>query len=384
MDHSLTEEALAELTALDDPPCMSLYMPTHRHAPDNQQDPIRFRNLVKDLEASLRQRYPAKDTQSLLAAFESHGQDREFWNHSLDGLAVLGSRKGFRVFRLQQAVPALAMVASSFHTKPLRRFLQSIDRYQVLGLSKNRAQLFEGNRNTLDAIDPAPGFPADIVDALGAELTEPHQTVSSYGGVGGGRGPMRHGHGSKKDEVDVDTARFFRAVDRAVLEQHSKSSGLPLVLAALPEHQSVFRRVSHNPFLLTAGLDTNPDSLTLDELRQRVWEVVEPHYSARQDAMTEAFAAARAHGLGSDDLEQVAKAAVAGRVATLLIEADREIPGRLDAATGHIGAAALSDPEVDDVLDDIGELVATMGGVVRVIEAERMPVRSGLAATYRY
>jgi hypothetical protein len=100
--------------------------------------------------------------------------------------------------------------------------------------------------------------------------------------------------------------------------------------------------------------------------------------------MTEAFSAAQAHGLGSADLTQVAKAAAAGRVATLLIEADREIPGRLDAATGNIGAAVLHDPEVDDVLDDIGELVATMGGVVRVIAADRMPVRSGLAATYRY
>ncbi|MFP5405867.1 MAG: dihydropteroate synthase, partial [Gammaproteobacteria bacterium] len=28
-------------------PCLSLYQPTHRSFPDNQQDPIRFRNLVK-------------------------------------------------------------------------------------------------------------------------------------------------------------------------------------------------------------------------------------------------------------------------------------------------------------------------------------------------
>jgi hypothetical protein len=29
--------------------------------------------------------------------------------------------------------------------------------------------------------------------------------------------PMRHGHGSKKDEIHIDSERFFRAVDRAVL-----------------------------------------------------------------------------------------------------------------------------------------------------------------------
>ena len=31
------------------PPCISLYQPTHRRHPDNQQDPIRFRNLVTEV-----------------------------------------------------------------------------------------------------------------------------------------------------------------------------------------------------------------------------------------------------------------------------------------------------------------------------------------------
>ncbi|MGQ0699043.1 MAG: hypothetical protein ACT4PZ_12470 [Panacagrimonas sp.] len=47
MNNRLTVESLAELTAAQTPPCLSLYQPTHRHRPDNQQDPIRFRNLVK-------------------------------------------------------------------------------------------------------------------------------------------------------------------------------------------------------------------------------------------------------------------------------------------------------------------------------------------------
>jgi len=41
----------------------------------------------------------------------------------------------FRVYRLQRPVPELAIVADSFHTKPLLRILQSADRYQVLALT---------------------------------------------------------------------------------------------------------------------------------------------------------------------------------------------------------------------------------------------------------
>lgn len=379
-----TIEASAELVSAQQSPCLSLYQPTHRRRPDNQQDPIRFGNLVKELEASLRRKYPDAETRPLLEPFEALARDHAFWNHTLDGLAVLGGPGLFRVFRLQRPVAELAVVSDSFHTEPLRRFLQSVDRYQVLGLSLRKIQLFEGNRDALDEIDPAPGVPRTMTEALGYELTDPHSTVASYGGVGVDSMAMHHGHGGKKDQADNDMERFCRAIDRAVLKRHSRPSGLPLILAALPEHHHLFRQVSHNPFLIVDGLTINPDTLPIDELRERAWHVMEPHYKARLAALTDGFAVAKSRGLGSDDLAEVAQAAATGRVATLLIEADRQIAGRLDDETGRIEHADPSHPQVDDLLDDLGELVVKMGGRVLVIPAERMPGRTGLAASYRY
>jgi len=380
----LTIDSLAELASVRQGPCLSLYQPTHRHRPDNQQDPIRFRNLVKEMETSLRKDYPDVDVQTLLEPFQTLAHDRDFWNHTLDGLAVLGSPSLLRVFQLQRRVAELAIVADSFHTKPLRRFLQSSGRYQILGLSLRSIRLLEGDRNVLDEIDPDPGVPRTIKEALGYELTDPHQTVASYGGVGRGSTPMHHGHGGRKDEVDSDTDRFFRAVDRAVLEHHSRPSGLPLLLAALPEHHHPFRQISQNPFLMVEGLTSNPDSLSIDQLRERAWQVIEPQYQSRLAALTEEFAVASSNGLGSDDLAQVAQATAAGRVATLLIESDRQIAGRLDGATGRVEVADLSDPKVDDLLDDLGEIVEQMGGRVVVVQAEQMPGQTGLAAIYRH
>jgi hypothetical protein len=385
MDTSLTAESLAELTAINPPTCLSLYQPTHRHRPDNQQDPIRYRNLVKALEASLRHQYSAQEISTLLAPFEALARDQEFWSHTLDGSAVLGAPEFFRVFRLQRRVPELALVASSFHTKPLRRFLQSADCYQVLGLSRSGFRLFEGNRDTLDEVQLAEGIPQTLEAALGDELTEPRQTVASYGGTSGGTGvAMHHGHGGRKDQLDLDAERFFRVVDRAILRHYSRVSELPLILAALPEHHHLFRKISHNPFLLEVGLPANPDGLSMEELRQRVWEVVEPQYQARQLALAEEFSEAKAHGLGSDELVQVAQAAACGRVATLLIESGRQIAGRLDSASGQVQRADLSDPDVDDLLDDLGKLVVSKGGEVRVIPGDRMPGNTGLAAIYRH
>ncbi|MBA3611425.1 MAG: hypothetical protein H0W49_00625 [Nitrospirales bacterium] len=380
----LTSDLIAELVSDHQPPCLSLYQPTHRRHPENQQDPIRFRNLVKELETSLRQKYPAVETRLLLEPFEALAHDHDFWTHTHDGLAVLAAQGLFHVFRLQRPVAELAVVADSFHTKPLRRFLQSVDRYQVLGLSLQKIRLFEGNRDALDEIDLVPGVPRTITEALGDELTDPHSTVASYGGVGGASAPMHHGHGGKNAEIDIDADRFFRAVDRAVLEHYSRPSGLPLILAALPEHHHRFHNISHNQFLMAEGLTINPDALAIDELPKRIWEVIEPQYQARLAKLADEYAVAKSHELGSDDLTQVAQAAAAGRVATLLIEANRQIAGRLDCATGEVKLADLSHPQVDDLLDDLGELVEKMGGRVLIIPAERMPGRTGLAATYRH
>jgi hypothetical protein len=382
--HVITHDFFAVLLETHAPPCLSLYQPTHRHHPDNQQDPIRFRNLVQALEESLRQTYPTREIQPLLAPFQVLADDHHFWQHTRDGLAVFGAPGMFRVYRLQRPVAELVIVAESFHTKPLMRMVQSADRYQILGLNRQAIKLFEGNRDALDEVELAQGVPRTLTEALGEALTEPHHTVASYGGVGQASMPMHHGHSGTQDEADSDAERFFRAVDRAVLEYHSRPSGLPLVLAALPEHHHLFHQVSHNPLLMAEGIDIHPDALPIDALRDRAWRVVEPHYLARLARLVEEFGGARSQGRGADDLAQVAEAAVAGRVATLLIEADRQVPGRIDAATGGIAFHDLAHPEVDDLLDDLGELVLKKGGHIVIVPTERMPTRTGIAAIYRY
>jgi hypothetical protein len=289
----------------------------------------------------------------------------------------------FQVYRLQRPVPELAVVADSFHIKPLIRIMQSVDRYQVLALNRREIKLFEGNRDVLDEIGLAPGLPRTITEALGEELTEPHQTVASYG-MGAGATPSRHGHGGKMDEIDRDTERFFRVIDRAILEKHSHPSGLPLMLAALTEYHTPFRKLSHNSFLMADGLETNPNALSLDELRQQAWKKVEPLYLKRLDHLVESYQTDCSRQLGSDDLTQVAQAAVAGRVATLLVEAEREVPGRINPATGQIELGDISNPDIDDILDDLAQTVMRLKGDVVVVPAEWMPSSTGVAATYRF
>ena len=109
-----------------------------------------------------------------------------------------------------------------------------------------------------------------------------------------------------------------------------------------------------------------------------------PLYLERLGALVERFGEANAKGLGSGDLSDIARAAAAGRIATLLIEADRVIPGRFDRVSGAIEFAPIENPGVDDLLDDLGELVLKTGGEVVIVPPERMPTDTGIAAIYRF
>src|SRR5262245_28414572 len=88
-------------------PWVSIYLPTHRSHPDNVKDPIRFKNLVTEVENSLNRRHPVREVRALVEPLNRLQANATFWNHTLDGLAVLASAARFDVFKLPRAVPEL-------------------------------------------------------------------------------------------------------------------------------------------------------------------------------------------------------------------------------------------------------------------------------------
>lgn len=363
-------------------PFITLYQPTHRHRPENKQDLIRFKNLVQEIENSLREKYNKKKIEEIMKPFYSLAEDRLFWNHTLDGLAILRAGDKCTIYNLQRPVKELALVSDSFHIKPLIRIFQSADRYHLLGLSRNEFTLYEGNRYGFEEIEMDPNIPRTLKEVVGEEYSKPYVTAGTYGGPGGAG--TFHGHGSRKDEINKDTEKFFRYVDRFVLENYSRPSGLPLMLVALGEYHTLFYNISYNPFLMEDGIKISYEALDGTQLRESVWEKIEPLYLEKTRSLVEEYNEACAKFLGSDDLAQIARAALNNNINTLMIESDRIVPGKINLDTGELIRGDLKDPDTDDLLDDLAEMVFKNRGEVVVLPKERMPTSTGAAAIYRY
>jgi hypothetical protein len=375
-----------ELLAEHEAPCISVYLPTVRLGrPENANNHLKLEDQIKRVEQQLRERYKAHETETLVRPLRQLLDDHAFWEQPASGLAIFASPDFFHVQRLDRAVPVHAEVANSFHLKPLIRSQQFTGKYQVLCLAQRNVRLFEGNQDRFEPVELR-NVPRTTGEALSIQINETLTTDASAPS-----GQTRHDAKAKyqttAEQVSVDDndlERFFRIIDQSIWDNHSRAAGLPIILCALEKYQSLFRSIAKNPNLVPQGIVVNPDAVDIERLRTEAWQIIEPYYQEQVQRLVEAYQMARARQQGSEDLRQVAEAATFSRVGTLLVDADKHVGGRIDPASGHVEFGDTSQPDFDDLLDDIAEKVIKTGGQVMVMPSQQMPTETGVAAIYRF
>lgn len=382
MLYKLVERFPEDMIFKEEGPLVSLYQPTHRIFPDNKQDVIVYKNLLRTIENSLKLLVDDSESDELMKPLYAIKDDKEFWNNTYDGLAILVNKKNCIVYKLREPVKELAIVANSYYVKPLIKAFQALEQYQVLGLSRENFNLYQGNRYGFEELVIDEDQPKTMEDVLGDQKTESYLSHGSYGGTGAPT--MYHGHDDPKQEADKDTEKYFRYVDQFVYEHYSKKAKLPLILIALSQYHSYFRTLSNNPYLIQEGIDKSIESMNLSEIRASVADVIERINKEKYEKNTEAYAQANANSLGASDIAQIAKAAFEGRVKTIMIEEDKIVSGSLDFETGKITFGDIDKPDNSDVINELVQLVLLNGGEVLVLSKAHMPSETGVAAIYRY
>jgi len=319
---------------------------------------------------------------SIMEPFYKLEEDRNFWNNTLDGIAVLANENKCIIYNLQVPVKEFAVVNNSFHIKPLIQAFQHVESYQLLGLSHNNFSLYQGNKYGFSEIEIDSDISRTLGEVLGKQTTEPSLNHGAFGGAG--RATVYHGQGDKKEEDDKDTEKYFRYVDHYVYDNFSKVSKLPLILVSLKEYHTQFKNLSNNQYLIEEGIDYSYDSLEMEQLMSKVLEIIEPLNLEKTKTIIEAYKNAEAESMGSSELVQVSKAAYESKVKTILIEENRIISGNIDYNTGKIKSGNIDNPEFGDILNDLAGLVLNKGGNVFIISKDQIPDTTGVAAIYRY
>jgi hypothetical protein len=378
---TLNRETLQQLAQHQEYPCVSLLMTTHRSHPEKSIDPLTFKNLVKELKNQLGQEH------QLLAPLEKLYEDRDFWNHQNSGLAIYTNSHVFKIFSLPVCLPSLSVVADSFHVKPLYRYFQEQISFQLLALNQNDVRLFEGDCYSIRPLEISGKVPLTMEEALGSELTDNHLNTAFSTGNGSrklanqGTGNVVHGYLEKSTEQQRDAERFFRAVDKSVYEHFSKPSGLPLILASLPEHQTLFRTSSKNPLLMAVGITQNAADLPQDKLKELACEVLAPLKGELVKNVLQHQQSAASSGKSNWELSAVVKDALDGKIDTLLLEENKIVKGRILTEERDV---EYTDEGTDDILDDLAAIVIEKAGNIILLKKEEMPHTTGAVSINRF
>lgn len=376
----LTREQLEHLAAQRNGPCVSIYMPTHKTGRDVRQGPIRFKNLLSEAQAALKERGMRDlDIEDYLAPVRGLLDDNDFWQHQSDGLAVFRSPEGWREYRLPLRFSELAHVEDRFYLKPLLPLLSGDGRFYLIAISQKRVRLFECTRFTVREIDLT-DVPQSLRDAVGYDWEE--RSLQFHTAMGG-RPALFHGQGAPDEDEKEEIAQFFRRVDegvRSLLEDQDP----PLVVAAADYEITIYRDVSKYPNVVGEGVKGNPDSVKPDELREQAWERVEPLYRAAREGAAARFHDLLGTGRASADLTEVVLAAHDGRVDTLFVACDAHRWGRFDSGARTVIEHAQRENGDEDLLDLVAVEGLTSGSTVYALAADEVPGKGVAAAIFRY
>lgn len=384
MDLISKQELTTLLEGRGDGPHVSIFMPTVRAGAETQQNPIRYKNLLREADRLLGERgVDNGDTESILEPARSLVDDFDFWQHQEEGLAVYLADGFFRTYRLPLAFNELAAVEDRFHVKSLLPLFNVQGRFYVLALSQKNVRLLHGDRYRVWEVD-LEDVPKSLADALGTDLTEPQ--VQMHTGSNASqqqRSPIFHGQGAGEEDQKGEIRKFFNLLDKGVRE-YLGGGRSPLVLAGVDYLLPIYREVSDYPGTLDDGVTGNPDDLGADELHRRAWDLVVPVFRRERREAAERFGDLLGTGRASGQVDEAVPAAVDGRVDTLFVPSGVRHWGRFDREQRSVEHHEEQGPESEDLLDLAAVHTYLNGGTVYAVAPDEVPGDGTVAAVFRY
>ena len=376
--HILNHEELRSLLQHSERWCLSLYLPTHRTKPETQQDPIRFKNLLRTAESNLLNLGIEEEAaRRALRPLVRLLNNEQFWRHQSEGLAVFLSDDVYRCYSLPLEVPELVVVTERFHLKPLLRILSGTGQYHLLTLTQKEVTFYEGSRFHIREI-MLPNWPGDVQEALGIEEVQSHRHTRAVG-----NGHASHGH-SEMSAVAKDRAlRFFRQIDALVCEYLAQNPSL-LILAGVEYLMPIYREANRYAHLISTGIHGNPDGLSREELQQHAWRLVHPHHLREREQSEVTYRELLGTGRATNRVSEALNAATQGRVATLFIPVGVHRWGSFDAFEQRMESHDEAQPGDEDLLDLTALQTLAHGGTVYAVKPDQMPDGAQAAAILRY
>ncbi len=353
-------------------PAISILLPTHRTFPDNKQDAITLKNLVREAEERL---YTELDKREAKAIIDTINQAVEKLDHNynLDGLGIFADRDGVIPLRFPFSVKERVIIDETFVVRDFVREINDAVHCHILVISRTAARLIETfNDRLIHEFDSQTelrtgSFPMENPFQFAPEGLDRAQIPSDAGNL----------------------KEFFNRVDKSLQEIQNKPERerLPVFIVGDARNVAFFKEVCDQPTDIVGEMTTVIDSkVPAEKIIVEIQGILDAYRGQRAETALQHITQARnAHQLLTD-FSTVFRAITAGNAARLFVRQGYIQPGIIDfeqrTVTLHDDPAA---PGVtDDVVDTFIELVIRQGGEICFLSAAQLENEKPLSLQTRY
>jgi hypothetical protein len=307
------------LTPKVDAPCLSLYASSERE----------LAQLIEKAEELGLKSYDGATVDRLLKPM--HTAFKYLGSSGLAYPIALFSTKGFSGYaKLPFATKPLSVVASSFHVKPLLKWMQREHPFSLLSMREKEAILYQGSLSYFEEL----------------ERLE-YRELRTMDGV-------------------------FNALDRAVYRS-IQSSRVPLILAGDVELIEIYKSVSGYRGIVDDSIVDPNIFEDLERLHTSSVKILEPFLEQKEASHLNSYLVAERGGRTSSVLQEIVQLALARKIKHLFVNEKMNVWGKIDHETGAFTYSPKQTETTDDVLDDLAEIVVRNHGLVTVLPPNKMP-----------
>ncbi|MGB3012699.1 MAG: hypothetical protein WBB54_15260 [Mycobacterium sp.] len=359
-----SESELRALAAINGPAVVTIYMPTTPISQDAAAEALGLHNLVKEAMTEVRNRpgLPRGDDDYIEVQLLDLVDDEDFWAHQSHGLGVITTPDSQWTFRLPHRPNAQVHVEGKANLIQLIAATAAQDAH-VLCLSEGAVRLVDVAADLPPKEVRVADMPTDAASAAGKSSLND-------------RSPSGRLVGSEGKRVRI--RQYARLVDDALMPL-LRGDERPLVLIATEPIYSIFRQVCSAPSLLAVGVEANPDKWSLTQIAEAVKPVLNQHADDIDVELAALVDERRGQRRATTDLADIARAATAGAVATLILDRENDERGGI----ADDGALTL-EPTGPVIAEELARRVVANGGRVLALSADRLPGESPFTAVLRY
>ena len=381
----LTLKKFKELAQVNEPHCISIFIPTHRAGEEVNEmlDQKKLKNRLKEVRHELESwQLHNNEIDRLLKPVDDLISDTGFWKYQSDGLAIFLNHNRFEYYTLPVFFDEFNYISDHFYLKPVIPYLNQDERFYLLALSLHEVKFYEGFAHRLDELKVEDILPERLEKVIGYDYRQKYLQFRS--GQTGADQTMFHGHGEGKDDNRAEIFKFFRAVNDGLHEILNEEK-VPLILATVDYLHPIYKEANTYKYLHNKFIAGNPEQEDPVLLHEKSLELLNGIFDQQKREKLAKFEKALSDDLASYKGNEIVPAAINQRIDTLFARNLAEAWGMFDRKKNDVITEEFKTRHNAGLMNMAAVHTILNNGNVYLMEKDEMPEKSGVMnAIFRY